>query len=260
MHVYDNRFSSGSYIKTLTVKTMVLKHPNIGSMFVYNDYSAYDRSTFAVAWTADRRANWFMRLRNNFASADQAFAWLREHVNKYQPDPTFVGSYGKKRTPRDSQRKKVYRWENDMAGGIRYLTERLSKEETLAFVNEIYETIGVPEKARPTIWLRRGNTAYYWFQRHILKLPVWARNRFTIIHEIAHNVMDWAYGVNELATHGAHFVKTYLELLFLVTQGTEEKYILDTCREHGVKYKEPDYSTFDEQKFQSSIRGWMSRN
>lgn len=83
----------------------------------------------------------------------------------------------------------------------------LADEEIQPFVDEVCDRLGVrrvladliPEKTR---------AASYHHSRKLIKLPPWARNRITILHELAHHTTHRAF-----PSHGAEFVENFMLLV-----------------------------------------------
>lgn len=112
--------------------------------------------------------------------------------------------------PRDSQRAKVYRAQEQLPKG-RYLK---TMAEMRAYVDEIHSTRWFQKR-----WLRphnikvrdgrgRRNACAYW---GAIKMPKWSRYEIYILHEMAHLMPK---GVNHtVASHGREFVKNFIALL-----------------------------------------------
>lgn len=111
---------------------------------------------------------------------------------------------------RDTQRQKVYNWENTTFAGKH--GETLTLNECTALVHKALRRYGirstVPVKdGRGHRWARGGS--------HEIELPKWARNPVVVIHEAAHAVVDFLERRHDVqvAAHGPEFVRVYVSLL-----------------------------------------------
>lgn len=110
-------------------------------------------------------------------------------------------------TLRDSQRRKLYRWE-------RYFVERYLPEPekmTLDRCERFITNVCIAEQI-DTVKVSCGKgkrTATYSPMRHEINLPDWAKTHWVCLHEIAHAKMRHV-GV---ASHGPEYAKFYCYLL-----------------------------------------------
>lgn len=251
----------GGWLKYNTYN--VIKHPKLGSVFTYADHC------MCVGWSPDRRKNFAVRLMDGFSTAREALDWAKEYGHLYEPDEMYFRekelkkNFRRTRSPRDSQKQKVFDWERVMeAMDGKNLVSHLNKKEALDYVQHVYDTIGVPNSERPKIVMSdaKNHVAYYWLAMNKLKFPPWARKRSVILHEIAHHVTDWSHKTGSIAIHGPEFMKVYLELILLFSNSIDKEELLESCRRHRVKYHEPNFTTFDdESELQSTIRRRLSR-
>lgn len=137
------------------------------------------------------------------------------------------------KTIRDSQRKKVYIAE-------RPFHQISHKYETIKEVEQWLSKILKSEdfstyKCYITGFKikdgRRSRHARGWSYNNIagMILPRWARNKMTILHELAHGICWSMYGVRKVAGHGPEWAQIFLDLVSKFDQ------------EHYVKLKE-EYS------------------
>jgi len=103
---------------------------------------------------------------------------------------------------RDTQRSKVYKWD----GTLPHKT--LTLEEGKALVTRACRRYS---KAIPFIANGRGTRIAYGSVTRI-SLPKWARTDITILHEVAHSIVqkELRYSV---AFHGPEFMRVFIELL-----------------------------------------------
>lgn len=108
---------------------------------------------------------------------------------------------------RDSQRRKLYRWE-------RYFMERYLPEPekmSLDRCKDYITAVCIMEQIEVTaVTCGKGKrTATYSPMRHEINLPDWAKTHWVCLHELAHAKMHNA-GVE---SHGPEYVKFYCYLL-----------------------------------------------
>lgn len=140
--------------------------------------------------------------------------------------------------PRDSQRQKFYDAE-DAALGTPSRTEAMSLAECQAFVNSVVRSQWVKEnftEVNPNLGAFRvtdGRGARNAkANMHRIVLPKWARNRYTILHEIAHGLTPRKY-----AGHGREYVVNYLKLMRHFEGVAVHDMLRDSFKARGVKYK-----------------------
>lgn len=111
---------------------------------------------------------------------------------------------------RDTQRQKVYDWENKTFAGKH--GETLTLDECTVLVHKALRRYGitstVPVKdGRGHRWARGGARE--------IELPRWARNELVVLHEAAHAVVDFLerrHGVT-VSAHGPEFMRVFVSLL-----------------------------------------------
>lgn len=139
---------------------------------------------------------------------------------------------------RDSQKSKVYAWEDAAyhrhAHRSIYEPEYRTLEECEAFATPVWRCergrMGHASKAAPTIerpaW--GASSARASRAMHALRLPRWARNRWVILHEMAHLL---AVGDR----HGPRFVGCLIGLACRHL-GMDANLLMQMADEFGVKY------------------------
>lgn len=134
--------------------------------------------------------------------------------------------------PRDSQRSKLYAAE-DAAFDLGYngfqSRDTLSLQECQAIVDKVWASKIIRRKysratrysLAPLVCDGRGRRrACYSPGRHVIKLPRWSRQKYIVLHEIAHAL---AYA-SDRAFHGWEFCECYLHLVrVFVNRGAEDK-------------------------------------
>lgn len=119
------------------------------------------------------------------------------------------------RTQKDTQRPRLYEWENQLTRGNEFLRDKLTWEETSAYMRTVFHSFRfMPPK------LRQGKGSSSWMRSTgEMSLTPFGQCRWVILHEAAHAIakhlrreMDWP--LNE-AGHGRGYLTTYMALLHL---------------------------------------------
>ena len=126
---------------------------------------------------------------------------------------------------RDSQRSKVYKWENSHIPNF-YAVE-LTLHECELFITEAISwwfRLSKSDVSMPLIKSGRG-TRKARGSAHKINLPRWARSKAVVLHETAHCLVDRMDHLSEDGGHGPYFMGTYIRLLghFLELSRTELK-------------------------------------
>jgi hypothetical protein len=110
--------------------------------------------------------------------------------------------------PRDIQRSRVYRWEDEVAKKSRgVLSKKLTLSQCQVLAAKAYGRYH-PDLPAPIIYARRGTrTALSNASRNKINLPNWARTPGVVLHEVAHLVTP-----NTNADHGPEFVRMMCDL------------------------------------------------
>lgn len=140
---------------------------------------------------------------------------------------------------RDSQRKKVYRWEN--ADVHRPSRNGLAAGEVQQLVDEMSDGWGVP-RIKTRVDPRRTSTSATGWERMIF----WNRpGRRVVVHEAAHHVVNRLAGaVHAVPSHGAEFMGVYLQSLERWC-GLDREGLAASARRAGVKVMGLDLSCPD---------------
>jgi len=111
---------------------------------------------------------------------------------------------------RDNQRSKVYNWEEPYFAEVDNPSDPMSSEECLKFANECLKLTG-SLKWHPNLSIKDNSKSWAeWdFYHETLVLPLWARNKTVICHEVSHIIV----GEQIDGWHGAKFVMMYIKLL-----------------------------------------------
>lgn len=136
--------------------------------------------------------------------------------------------------PRDTQRSRVYDAECAAAAnlGMYSRTRTIPNDQCQAWVDDLMMLAPIQrrwKRATIKVVMKRGGSAYGGHGR--VTLPLFARNEWVIMHEVAHCLNK--YGA---AAHGPEFAGILLYLV-RVRLGTEAgKALLDSYRAHKVRY------------------------
>ena len=126
---------------------------------------------------------------------------------------------------RDSQRSKIYAWENREfnAAGTKWCSDE--PQMTIAEIKKLVTVVAreyglTPRKVRVLDGRARRSACYSSGERAI-KMPRWSRRRYIVLHELAHWI-EWVLcPVMDTAAHGREFTGIYMVLL---------------CRYHACKW------------------------
>ncbi len=133
--------------------------------------------------------------------------------------------------PRDTNRQKVYNWERSNFPKGRELS--LSQIDTL--VSEIYDTYGFSGK-EPIVKssYRHKDTSTYYPMYHEIRLAAgWGHKKMTVLHEVAHDLINSMGLTTKVASHGKEFVSLFMELSELwLTMDNDQ---VAQARSKGVK-------------------------
>jgi len=106
---------------------------------------------------------------------------------------------------RDSQRTAVYRWESAIKKRWPELDTRLPLDECRNLIKKVWADYR-PGENPPELADGRGTRTAYG-SRWRINLPVWARTKLVVLHEIAHSLLS-----PQLPFHGREFARLVLEL------------------------------------------------
>lgn len=144
--------------------------------------------------------------------------------------------------PRDSQRQRVYEAESVLESfptGLRQDRVRqvdkvryASREACQDYVNRVTRSklweagsvvVGSGKRFRKAVARGTGQ----------IELPIWARNEWTILHELAHCLTTAKF--KNVADHGREFCSVYIKLVKRFLGPQWAKKLKDSFREHRVK-------------------------
>ena len=114
---------------------------------------------------------------------------------------------------RDSQRSKVYAWEDREFGGT--AGDGAQPKMELAEIQQLADRVRRDYGIRSRIEVMDGRgrrRACYSPGLNAIKMPRWSRMRYSVLHELAHAV-EYLKWPGRAAWHGREFVGIYMELL-----------------------------------------------
>jgi hypothetical protein len=150
---------------------------------------------------------------------------------------------------RDTQRSKVYAWENLEFNSHRGCKPGVEPELTIRQCQAIVRTVAKHFKcAMPDVTDGRGRRracfmpAYYAGEKNSIRLPRWSRVKEVVLHEAAHMVINRYFTDRVAADHGREFLGVYMYLLKRYAK-TDTKVMGESARAHGLDYVSIESST-----------------
>lgn len=174
-------------------------------------YGLHGRTAYWVCQRSKRTEFLVERLHQEYFEEEDAAMEFARSILANTEHPQVRVPYRKK-TPRDSQRDKVYQWENKFFNP--FLNEKLTVEQAREFVEWLCQITGerMPKVTFPdnpdAICALKGGT-------HMQIPTAWALYRSHILHEFAHYVEGrhaWLLK-RRCAAHGPEFVGYFMVLL-----------------------------------------------
>lgn len=137
---------------------------------------------------------------------------------------------------RDYQKTKVYRWERAVIRESGLENLKLTFDQSVALVEEIFFTYG---KEAPEVIEKRAlkKFSYSYHDGSIGLAKEWGNNKKVVIHEAAHSLLTlngFASG-SVISPHGPEFVAVYVELLELFL-GIDRKLMLRLIDWYGLDH------------------------
>jgi len=133
---------------------------------------------------------------------------------------------------RDTQRKKVYTWENHTLCIYDYPTIEMRSVKTL--VKKISKRYGI---ITPDVGHGQGARRAFYDHSHKVVFPRWARSVPVVCHEMAHAIVNGVYFKGS-AGHGREFVRVYIDLLHWA-KVAEDAALVRTARDYGLDFCAP---------------------
>lgn len=151
---------------------------------------------------------------------------------------------------RDQQRAKVYRSENhvdgfktpewrDLGSCGKFLNELRNDKVLNRWYPKLKQTLDKVE-LHPGMG-RRKACCEYGYNRYTIKLPLWARGRMVVCHELAHALIAEMYGHNnrKVQPHGWQFARMQM---FFIQRGVgkaKADELKASYKKHGVRFQQP---------------------
>lgn len=138
--------------------------------------------------------------------------------------------------PRDSQRKKLYRAENE-AGcwDVMEWGKRAELATCQQFIDHVLKRPWLVRqfgKRAVTVTHSQGKSGAC-ATRHTIYVSTYARNRWVLLHELAHCLTT----SNKLAAHGREYAAVYVMLVTRVMGSEQGAALRAAFRKHGVRYR-----------------------
>ena len=118
---------------------------------------------------------------------------------------------------RDTQRQKVYDWENAQFNddGSKHVADEPQMElaEIKKLVTKVARDYGLTHRKVKVADGRGRRAACYSSGTREVKFPRWSRRRYIVMHELAHWIEWVKHPELKTAAHGREFVGIYMELL-----------------------------------------------
>lgn len=143
---------------------------------------------------------------------------------------------------RDSQRKKLYTAERET---FTYHAQSIGLDECATLVSKIQNSDYITRKYMPRWPGRIAVTDGRGSRRALshggkISLPVWARMKWMVIHEMAHELHRYQRaGRNGAAGHGWQYAEIYLDLVGHFMGHADRDRLKESFRKHRVKYCAP---------------------
>jgi len=115
---------------------------------------------------------------------------------------------------RDTQRSKVYQWENLAFDKPAHtgVEPELELRDIKKIVTKVARDYGLSHRKVRVLDGRGRRSAAYSSGERAIKMPRWSRTRFIVLHELAHWIVKVLWPM-KAAAHGREFVGIYMELL-----------------------------------------------
>lgn len=120
---------------------------------------------------------------------------------------------------RDSQKSKLYAWENRECDALRYdhkheCVPTMEISEIKKLVTRVARDYGLSHRKVRVKDGRGRRAACYSANERAIKLPRWARREVVVLHELAHWLVQvMLYRQASIASHGKEFTGIFMELL-----------------------------------------------
>lgn len=153
-------------------------------------------------------------------------------------------------TVRDQQRAKVYRAENavedfktpewrDLYFARKFLNELRDDKVLNRWYPKLKQTIEKVE-FHPGMG-RRKACCEYGYNRYTIKLPLWARGKMVVCHELAHALIAETYGHNnrKVQPHGWQFARMQMFFIQRGVSKAKADELKASYKKHGVRFQQP---------------------
>lgn len=136
--------------------------------------------------------------------------------------------------PRDSQKSKLYNWENKI--GI-FKTKKISIDDAISTMQMLWESFGFSCN-QPTIKCGRGGFTSYSRGSFLIVLQPRHHSLGVLAHELAHSIISICNIRDrkmKFASHGAEFVRVYIQILTFICSDYSSRSLVMDARKSRVK-------------------------
>ena len=142
--------------------------------------------------------------------------------------------------PRDAQRQRVYDGQRELKAKIMAGPTFETLEECAKFVAKVCDYAAIERRYGPqlqrTITVSPKHSGYATGGYHEIRLPTWAWNKLTILHELAHVITQRKYG-ETVQAHGREYCAIYLDLVRFALGKKEHDELVAGFKRAKVKYR-----------------------
>jgi hypothetical protein len=166
--------------------------------------------------------------------------WVDEVTMARDENAAFTPVHVPVKSPaRDNQKRKVYKseWAAQKEWGINAITRMLTWNETVALFNRVVSEVECLKGKSVKIKQIRGKKrCYYRPYDKTVSLQLWGQTRLTLLHELAHAVVDHAYEAkDQIPDHGPEFCTVFLALVEKYTKVRFRDELLASMRKQGCR-------------------------
>ena len=205
-----------------------IAHPEGGSLSVAETFDLELRAL--VVWRRDRRSRLDLRVVAGHSTTGFAAERLAEHALRFSPGA--AASPRKRYRERDVQRDRVYRFEArlDAVSGYSHMPFD-STEACAEYLASVYADGRIARM--PAVGKTRSDSEHSHFSlRHGIRLSVYGHERWTVLHEAAHDIAGRI--APQEAGHGPAFVGVLVALLETYA-GVRPEHVEQALAERPVK-------------------------
>jgi putative metallohydrolase (TIGR04338 family) len=143
--------------------------------------------------------------------------------------------------PRDMQKGRVYKAEEVLRRFAKPLREIVEVERYVARVLSRQSILRRYPNLNPDVQVKdgRGTRRAMAHGARAISLPLWARNDWVTLHELAHTIVSRHYLRVDAAPHGWQYCAIYLDLVMSMMGKEAHDALKASFKAHKVRYTEP---------------------